>query len=313
MRAAQATSQPLTNQQAQRERKRTQRAAQELLRERQTRYPELRMRKKLESWPLQLFPRLRAQRALAVLPRLAALAPPRVSAAVLRTWWSGWCTKKRFGSRGCCVFCGGEDVDSVKHASVCRVLAEFGRDHLLLQYHVELDARRLQFLLLEPPSRLDDRRLLLGALRIAAAYRVHCKFRRRSFAGGVKTFILQALAQATREALSGHASAGATFDARWAAARATCTAQQTVRNYCMLGDACGFGQPLSSTSGRTGRARGALRGPSLPPAAFAGTHGSFELGSFLPELEPAGGACWHSRAQHWKSQPDDLSGYGSDR
>ena len=221
MRAAQASCEPITPRQVRRERKRTQRAAVELLRVRETRRPEVRMRRKLESWALQLYPRLRAQRALLVLPRLAAIAPPRVSAAVLRTWWSGWCTRRRFGTRGPCVFCGRHDLDSVEHASVCRVLAEFGRDHLCLQYHAEPDARRLQFLLLEPASWLDDRRLLLGALRIAAAYRVHCKFRRHARAGDDRVFIRQALAQAAREALLGHTAASAAYDSRWAAARAT--------------------------------------------------------------------------------------------
>ena len=166
---------------------------------------------------MSLFPRHRAQRAVKVLSRLAKLAPPRVAAAVLRTWWSGWCTSRRFGSRGCCVFCQGEDLASVEHASVCRVLAEFGRDHL--GHHSEPTARRLQFLLLEPASVLDDRRLLLGALRVAAAYRVHCLFRRRHPNSLTRSHIRQALAQAAREAVQGHEAATATYDFRWAIRR----------------------------------------------------------------------------------------------
>ena len=223
LRAAQATARPLTELQEQRSRKRTQRAAEELIREREVRHPEARMRKKLEHWPMELFPRLRGQRAVAVLRRLAALAPPRVCAAVLRTWWSGWCTARRFGSRGTCRFGCADAADSVEHASVCRLLAQFGRDHLCLQYHAVPGPRRLQFLLLEHASVLDDRNLLFGALRIAAAYRVHCTLRRRAMGRIDQPFIFQALQQATKEAVRGHAAATAAYDSRWAIGRCAAT------------------------------------------------------------------------------------------
>ena len=66
--------------------------------------PEVRLRSKLERWALPLYPRLRAARAAAVTARLSKLASPRVLAAVLRTWFNGWCTKLRFQCKGSCVF-----------------------------------------------------------------------------------------------------------------------------------------------------------------------------------------------------------------
>ncbi|CAK0910901.1 unnamed protein product [Prorocentrum cordatum] len=54
-----------------------QRAACALLQERCRRCPETRMRAKLERWEVLLFPRVRAQRALAMLRRVARLAAPR--------------------------------------------------------------------------------------------------------------------------------------------------------------------------------------------------------------------------------------------
>ena len=55
-----------------------------------------RLRHKLERWDMPLFPRLRASRALQAAQRLSKLVPPRVVAAVIRTWFNGWCTRRRF-------------------------------------------------------------------------------------------------------------------------------------------------------------------------------------------------------------------------
>ena len=192
-----------------------QHAAGELLMATEQRFPEARMRAKLERWEVPLFPRLRAQRAMRVLRRLSALVPPRVLAAVLRTWWSGWCTARRFGKRASCLFCGSAGWDSVEHASVCRVLAHFGAAHLRLPHFEEAGARRLGFLLLGPPAALSNAQLTLGALRMAAAYRTHCRFRRSRAALQEAGAVQRALAQAVRELVQGHPGAIACYDARW--------------------------------------------------------------------------------------------------
>jgi hypothetical protein len=86
-----------------------------------------RMRKRLERLPLASFPRIRVQRALQVLPRLEKLIPPRVHAAILRTWWNGWQTARRFQlttavARKCIFGCqGGETIlwSTTLHARQC--------------------------------------------------------------------------------------------------------------------------------------------------------------------------------------------------
>ena len=213
--AAGEVQEPFTPAQEQRARQHFQRSATTLLQNSHARFPEVRMRQRLEHWDLPLFPRIRAQRAVAMLQRLSAMSPPRVFAAVLRTLWSGWCTARRFGGRSHCVFCGMEDADSLEHATVCRVLANFGHDFLRLRYHALPGQRRLAFLLLEPASQLADETLLLGAIRVTAAYHVHCRFRRSTHARGGREWARRALEQRAKEAVLGHPRAMSMFDARW--------------------------------------------------------------------------------------------------
>ena len=114
-----------------------------------------------------------------------------------------------------CLFCGSERGDSLVHYSACRVLAVFGRDHLRLPYHVEPGLRRIGFLLLAGSDVMTDSLLTLGALRIAAAYRLHCQFRRRPDALQGREGVRRALEQAVRELVQGHAPAMACYDRRW--------------------------------------------------------------------------------------------------
>ena len=162
-----------------------------------------------------LFPRLRALRALAMLHRLPKLVAPRVSAAVLRTLWSGWCTARRFGRRAPCLFCKTEDGDSIEHVSLCPTLAQFGHADLRLPYFADAEQRRIDFLLLRHASELSDARLALGALRVAAAYQVHCNFRRRPGALRGQEVVRGALLQTVKQLVQGHDVAMAIFDGRW--------------------------------------------------------------------------------------------------
>ena len=113
------------------------------------------------------------------------------------------------------MFCGLDDGDSVEHATVCRALAEFGAGYLRLPYHQDREARRLDFLLLSPQSEFMDARLTLGALRVAAAYQLHCKFRRQRAVLVDAHAVRRALEQAVREAVQGHRRAAAALDTRW--------------------------------------------------------------------------------------------------
>ena len=113
------------------------------------------------------------------------------------------------------MFCGLEDGDSVEHATVCRALAEFGAGHLRLPYRRDHEARRLDVLLLEPQSELTDARLTLGALRVAAAYGLHRRFRRQRAALSGAHTARRALEQFVRGAVQGHRQAAAVLDTRW--------------------------------------------------------------------------------------------------
>ena len=213
--AAGEVQEPFTLAQERRARQQFQRSATTLMQSCRVRFPEIRMRRSLEHWDLPLFPRVRAQRAVAMLQRLSLISPPRVFAAVLRTLWSGWCSARRFGRRSRCIFCGMEDADSLEHVTACRVLANFGHDFLRLPYHALPGQRRLAFLFLEPASQLADETLLLGAIRVTAAYHVHCRFRRNALVHKGREWARRALEQRAREAVLGHPRAMTIFDARW--------------------------------------------------------------------------------------------------
>ena len=177
--------------------------------------PEARLRSKLERWPLPLFPRLRATRAAAITCRLRKLAPPRVLAAVLRTWFNGWCSQRRFQAKGRCLFGCSLGEDSIEHYMRCSKLHLHARDRLKLPLHMANDARGLSFMLLDSPSMLPDAQLTIRALLLAAAYGLHCKLRQQAPFADDET-LRRALDQAIKEAAIGHPGATATLDRVWA-------------------------------------------------------------------------------------------------
>ena len=139
---------------------------------------EIRLREKLQRWPLSIFPRCRASRAALVIDTLAKLVPPRVMAAVLRTWFNGWCTDRRFQkrgarNRGCIWGCRVEDGDSLEHYSVCPVIREFGVSTLRLPSAADSPTRRAEFFMLTPGVSKNPLVLQRAALRLTVAYRTH--------------------------------------------------------------------------------------------------------------------------------------------
>jgi hypothetical protein len=176
--------------------------------------PEARMRAKLERWDLPVFPRLRAERAVAVTARLRKLAPPRVLAAVLRTWYNGWCTKRRFQGKGSCIFGCTFGEDSVDHYMRCAKLHQHAQVRLRLPMHLLSADRGKSFLLLDSPALLPDDQLTLRALLVAAAYRLHCKLRLAPPLAD-EEFRRRALDQAVKEAALGHSGAMSTLDGVW--------------------------------------------------------------------------------------------------
>ena len=162
-----------------------------------------------------LFDRVKVSRAVEVLQVLPRLVPPRVLAAVWRLWWNGWCTARRFQGKGCCrLGCGGDAEDSIEHYCLCPRLAEFAWKFMRVPFHgLDYCARRRQFLLLDSVLP-DPAHLTRCALKVAAMYSVLNLARATGCDG---TTACEALPQALRDSVRGHAQAMQIVDASWVA------------------------------------------------------------------------------------------------
>lgn len=91
-----------------------------------------RMRHKLGRWDLPGLPGRTAERCCRSLDVLRGCVPRRVCSAVLRTFFNGWCTGRRFqGGGSCCFACGAwPQEDSIEHYSTCAVVRDFARRRL---------------------------------------------------------------------------------------------------------------------------------------------------------------------------------------
>ena len=176
-----------------------------------------RLRMRLERWRLPIFPRRCVSRALQVLEHLAKLVPPRVHAAVLRLWWNGWITPRRFQQHAQrCLFCGLDECnDDLEHVSCCRVIWAFSRRFLRRDSPPGPAAlRRAAFFLLDQATLQEEASLILGAIRVGAAYRIH-NLLRTSTASFAAATIEEMLAQAARDCVRGHSRASRCLDAVW--------------------------------------------------------------------------------------------------
>ena len=127
-----------------------------------------RFRAKMKRWPSGLVPRVQAERAQKVLARLGRLVRPRVLAAVWRSMWNGWCTRRRFQQDGLCLFgCSSTARDCIEHYAFCPRYTRFRQATLHLPKIESLD----HFLLLQHPN-WSDNRLILESIGIFALYTV---------------------------------------------------------------------------------------------------------------------------------------------
>ena len=168
------------------------------------------MEARLRRWTLDLFPGVRAERALRMFPALKSQVPPRVLAAVLRTLWNGWITARRMQRQGqeranlCCFGC--PLRDPIEHYAHCPHVSNFARTHLRLQRPLTPEARMADFLLLDtPPTPPRIQLLTLQALRTAAVYRAHNMWRHCPSATPVA--MRQSLSQHLKESVRGHPAA----------------------------------------------------------------------------------------------------------
>jgi hypothetical protein len=205
---------PYTRAQAKRLQQGVQRAARAALNRVRQADPEARFRKKLERWRLPLFPRIRAMRAVRVMARLRLLVPPRVLAAVLRTWYNGWCTKRRFQCKGDCLFGCTFGEDSIEHYMQCSRLYSYGQARLRLPRAANFGDRGLSFMLLEGTALIPDALLTRRALLMSAAYRLHCRHRHAEGFHEEET-LKRALDQAIKESTLGHQGSMRQLDGIW--------------------------------------------------------------------------------------------------
>ena len=91
-----------------------------------------RIRHKLDRWSLCGMPGRTAKNTLVVLRELRKRVPPRVSAALLRSMFNGWCTERRFQRHGPCVFQCNEfcQEDIIEHYASCPVCVQFLRSRI---------------------------------------------------------------------------------------------------------------------------------------------------------------------------------------
>ena len=203
---------PLTHRQADRVRSGIQMAARRLLRSARLPFIERRLRQRLGRWTIPCLPGRRPRRAMAVLRELEKRVPPRVRAAIVRTWLNGWCTQRRFQSCGSCRWGCLHGADSIEHYSQCRVLEGLFSRRLRLPALADPAARSERFLLLHG-ARGDE--LVRCSLWLAAVYRAHNEARVTGIDFAENECARRALEQALREQVRGHARATATLHTLW--------------------------------------------------------------------------------------------------
>jgi len=134
---------------------------------------------KVRRWRLpRPLPGLRADRCRRVMKKLPKSTPPRVRAAVLRTWMDGWCTSRRFGRRGGrCAFGCPLGADAVQHYVCCPRLWRFGAAHMNVDDPGSAEARSVRALLWDPGAGAAD--LATMATLVAVGYKAYNVLRHR--------------------------------------------------------------------------------------------------------------------------------------
>ena len=137
-----------------------------------------RLRARLEIFKMPLLPGSRPVRALRTMERLPNSTPPRVRAAIIRTWLHGWCTERRFQNRNSqCMWGCQYAQDDLLHYVDCRRLRDAAAQALQLPCLADGASGTEDFLLLRPGADEPLARLAQKARRLAAAYLLHCRQR----------------------------------------------------------------------------------------------------------------------------------------
>ena len=119
-----------------------------------------------------IFPRkltLRAQQHMVILTKCI---PPRVIVSVLRTWYNGWCTHRRFQQhkKSSCCFGRTRGPDSVEHYCTCARLHDFGNTWLRFPHLDDFRERLLHFLFFPTSTLLGRLSLSRPAIGCTVVY-----------------------------------------------------------------------------------------------------------------------------------------------
>ena len=142
----------------------------------------------------------RTRRAFGAAHRLHGMVPPRIIAAIVRTWYNGWCTGRRFQQSGTCIF-GCQYEDSIEHYSRCPIVMNFGHRYL----NLERGGHNLErFLLLDvSPTSISTVKIACQSAWVATVYITHCRWRHH---GGERPTV-ETLGQVLCELTRGHSCA----------------------------------------------------------------------------------------------------------
>ena len=163
-----------------------------------------------------------AARCAGALDRLRALVAPCVTAAVLRTMWNGWSTRRRFqqGWAPCVLGCSSphDDVqDSIEHYAHCPIILDMSRRYLNVPPLIGA-ARKGGFIVLGlQAGQISDDTLARRAVLAYAAYRTVHTLRERCRLPPLDQARLagEMLRQMAREAARHHPGTVRLLDAAW--------------------------------------------------------------------------------------------------
>jgi len=134
------------------------------------------MAKELRKWYLPSFSRIHTDRAFRLLARVSSLVPPKVLAALLRTWWDGWTTSARMHEAGGvrhCPWCHLGEGDKIQHFCRCKELQSWRCRKLRLPWEAEEGPRKEQFFVLGYLDGCDNKTITLRCLALAATYQAY--------------------------------------------------------------------------------------------------------------------------------------------
>ena len=137
--------------------------------------------------------------------------PPRFSAAMLRTWFQGWCTKSQFRQDGNCIW-GCKRRDDSRCYAICPVVWDFARRGLRVPTPHPEDRQVTLYLLHKRWTKASRPELLRRAALVAAVYRAHNSWRCSGAEGKAPEGLLR---QALSEVVRGHPVTSEAVDSVW--------------------------------------------------------------------------------------------------